>query len=60
MNEVSEGNCKLGVAIEEEKELIGMYESVIEEVKGQLKVEKQAKGDLQRRVAVLKKQLKTM
>lgn len=37
-----------------------MYESVIEEVKGQLKVEKQAKGDLQRRVAVLKKQLKTM
>ena len=33
---------------------------MIEEVKGQLKIEKQSKGDLQRRVAVLRKQLKTM
>lgn len=36
-----------------------MYESVIEELKGQLKLEKQAKADLQKKVAVLKKTLKS-
>ena len=36
-----------------------MYESVIEELKGQLKIEKQAKIDLQKKVTILKKTLKS-
>jgi uncharacterized coiled-coil protein SlyX len=37
-----------------------MYESVIEELKGQFKIEKQAKLELQRKLAILKKNLKTV
>jgi len=36
-----------------------MYESVIEELKCQLKIEKQAKTELQKKVAIAKKTLKS-
>lgn len=51
-------NDKYLQSIAEQKELIRMYESVIEELREQMKVEKQAKQELQNSLAVMKKNLK--
>lgn len=37
-----------------------MYECVIEEVRGQLKLEKQAKQDLQKKLTIMKKSMKSL
>lgn len=46
---------KVQASIHEEKELIGMYQTVIEEVKDQLRLEKQEKSELARALAHLRK-----
>jgi hypothetical protein len=46
---------RVQTSIQEEKELIGMYQAVIEEVKDQLRLEKQEKSELARALALLKK-----
>ena len=58
--EATRSNEGLAESIEEERYLVGMYKKVIEEMKSQLRVEREDKALLKKRLALLKNSEKMM